>query len=153
VLAGACTLVLAGAFYLVLIDSVSPPELYALAVIALLATAAYLAYRERSAARLGTGRWVQRAGRPVLAIPGHLVLLTRVAIAQLLSPRARRGSFRTVSFSTDATQTGREALAEMFGSIAPNTIVIGVDREAQQLVAHQLERQGDRDEIDVLGLG
>lgn len=144
---------LAGAFYLVLIDTDSPPELYALAAIALLAAAAYLAYREPSESRLGTGRWVLRAGRPIAAIPGQLLLLTRVAIEQLVSPRARRGEFRTVSFSTDPTQTGREALAEMFGSIAPNTIVIGVDQEHQRLVAHQLQRRGDRDEIDVLRLG
>ena len=152
---GVGAFVLAAAFYLVLIDTDSPPELYALAAIALLAVAAYLAYREpsESGLGLGRGRWVLRAGRPVLAIPGQLLLLTRVAIAQMVSPRARRGEFRTVSFSADATQTGREALAEMFGSIAPNTIVIGVDREGQQLVAHQLQRRGDRDEIDVLGLG
>ncbi len=146
-------LVLAGAFYLVLIDTDSPPELYALVAIALLATAAYRAYREPSASRLGAGHWALRTGRPIVAIPGQLLLLTRVAIAQLVSPEARRGTFRAVSFSTDATQTGREALAELFGSIAPNTIVIGVDREREQLVAHQLERHGDRDEIDVLGLG
>ena len=150
---GVGAFVLAAVFYLVLIDTDSPPELYALAAIALLAAAAYLAYREPSESGLRSGRWVLRAGRPVVAIPGQLLLLTRVAIAQLVSPRARRGEFRTVSFSTAATQTGREALAEMFGSIAPNTIVIGVDRDGQQLVAHQLQRRGGRDEIDVLGLG
>jgi hypothetical protein len=48
---------------------------------------------------------------------------------------------------------GRRALAESFGSFAPNTIIIGVDAERELLLGHQLRRRGGDDAIDVLRLG
>ena len=48
---------------------------------------------------------------------------------------------------------GRRALAEGLGSLAPNTIVIGVDDERDLLLVHQLHRSGGREELDVLELG
>jgi hypothetical protein len=44
-------------------------------------------------------------------------------------------------------------LTEIVGSLAPNTIVIGVDADSGLLLVHQLRRNGDRDDIDVLELG
>jgi hypothetical protein len=39
------------------------------------------------------------------------------------------------------------------GSLAPNTIVIGIDDERDLMLVHQLRRDGGRDELDVLELG
>ncbi|MCW3018653.1 MAG: hypothetical protein JWN10_961, partial [Solirubrobacterales bacterium] len=50
-----------------------------------------------------------------------------------------------------ARDAGRRALAESFGSLAPNTIVIGVDPERDLLLVHQLRGGGGR--VDVLELG
>ncbi len=78
------------------------------------------------------------------------------ATVQLVERRPARGAFRTARFeATDATaeDTGRRALAEWLGSVAPNTIVIGVDDERDLLLVHQLRRQGDAEQLDVLRLG
>lgn len=48
---------------------------------------------------------------------------------------------------------GRRALAEGLGSLAPNTIVIGIDGENDLLLVHQLHRSGGREQLDVLELG
>ncbi|HLH15186.1 MAG TPA: hypothetical protein VKV16_10390, partial [Solirubrobacteraceae bacterium] len=47
---------------------------------------------------------------------------------------------------------GRRALAEALGSLAPNTIILGVDPESGLILAHQLRRSGGSETIDVLGL-
>jgi hypothetical protein len=39
------------------------------------------------------------------------------------------------------------------GSLSPNTIVVGVDTERGLVLVHQLQRQGDAEQIDPLGLG
>jgi hypothetical protein len=49
--------------------------------------------------------------------------------------------------------SGQRALAEGFGSLAPNTFVIGIDRERELILAHQLRRKPPRETIDVLELG
>jgi hypothetical protein len=48
---------------------------------------------------------------------------------------------------------GRRGLSEILGSLAPNTIVIGVDTERQLLLVHQLHRTGGSENLDVLRLG
>jgi hypothetical protein len=41
----------------------------------------------------------------------------------------------------------------VLGSLAPNTVVIGVDPDRDLLLVRQLHRQGGREQLDVLGLG
>jgi hypothetical protein len=48
---------------------------------------------------------------------------------------------------------GRRALAEGFGSLAPNTFVIGIDEDQHLILAHQLRRMPGRKSVDVLELG
>ncbi len=48
---------------------------------------------------------------------------------------------------------GRRALTEWLGSLAPNTIVIGIDTKRDLLLVHQLHREGEPDDVDPLGLG
>ena len=148
--------VLAGAFYLLLVDTASLPEIYVLIAVALLATLAFEASREQGfpEPRAAT-RSLARSWRAVVRIPLDAGLLCREALAQLLRPSRQRGEFRAVAFKAGSSEQdrGRYALTEIVGSLAPNTIVIGVDADSDLLLVHQLRRHGGRREIDVLELG
>jgi hypothetical protein len=149
--------VIGGAFYLLLIDNRSAPELYALAGVALACGAAFSLAREQGfvGARLEP-QWLARVFRLVFEIPRDIVLLCAEAVIQLSAPRRSRGTFRAVRYAAvDETpgHAGRRALTEGFGSAAPNTVVVGVDAERGLLLVHQLRRLGDSDELDVLRLG
>lgn len=148
---------LAGALYLLLIDNPDLPELIAGAGAATIAATGFELAREQYVAvesvRLG---WLVRGLRAVAQIPRDIVAVTVMAFAQLRDPQAQRGAFRSVRFrrdENDAREGGRRALAESFGSLAPNTIVIGVDPERELLLGHQLKQGGGDSAIDVLGLG
>jgi hypothetical protein len=147
---------LATGFYLVLIDTVSLPELYAMAGIVLLAGLAFMASVEQGFVEAAVRpRWLLAAWRPVVSVPGQVVLVAREALAQLVHRRAARGAFRAIAFTAgeEPDDVGRRALSEILGSLAPNTIVIGVDTERQLLLVHQLHRTGGPEDLDVLRLG
>lgn len=150
-------LVLGGSFYLLLIDNPSSPELYALAAVALACAVAFVVSREQDLAEARINpRWLLGAWRVLAKIGPDIFLLCREALIQLVRPRAARGEFRAVPFRpTEDTpeDAGRRALTEWIGSIAPNTIVVGVDDERGLLLVHQLRRQGEPEDIDPLGLG
>ena len=145
----------AAAFYLVLVDTTSLPELVALAVIALLAAIAFAAAREQgfTEARISPS-WLVGSWRAIARVPPESLLLCRQAAAQLLRPRSERGVFREIPFAGGETERdrGRFAITEIVGSLAPNTIVIGVDPDSERLIVHQLELKGGADELDALGL-
>ncbi|HET7050845.1 MAG TPA: hypothetical protein VFI54_21445 [Solirubrobacteraceae bacterium] len=147
---------LAGAFYLLLVDTTSLPELYVLVGVALIATIAFETAREQGfpEARFSL-RWLSRAWRAVARVPLDSGVLCREALAQLVQRKRRRGQFRAVPFKagTSERDRGRYALTEIVGSLAPNTIIIGIDADSDLLLVHQLRRNGDRHELDVLELG
>jgi hypothetical protein len=148
--------VIAGVFYLVLIDTRELPELYALAAVAVISGIAFAVSREEESAEASVSpSWLLRAWRPLARVPLDVVLVSRQAVAQLVSPRTRRGELRAVPFKggADPGALGRSALTESLGSFTPNTIVIGLDADRELLLVHQLRRHGDRDELDVLRLG
>jgi hypothetical protein len=153
--AGAFGTALAAAFYLLLIDTVSTPELYAGCGVVLLAGAAFVAAREEAFPQAIKPQWLLRSWRALAGLPLHIVLVCRDAIAQPFARTRSRGQFRTVPFRCGEAPSdrGRRALAEWLGSFAPNTIVIGVDTEHELLLVHQLHRRGDGDELDVMELG
>lgn len=148
----------AAALYLLLIDITDLPELLVGAGAATLAATGFELAREQhiatEAIRL---RWLLRMHRPVMKVATDMALVLATAAAQLVRPRRARGEFRTVRFRSgddaEALEMGRRALAEALGSFAPNTIVIGVDRERGAILAHQLRRTGGDDAIDLLRLG
>jgi hypothetical protein len=146
----------AGAFYLLLVDTTSLPELYVLLGVALIATIAFEAAREQGfpEARFSL-RWLSRAWRAAARVPLDTGLLCREVLGQLTHPKRTRGQFRAVPFKagTSEEDRGRYALTEIVGSLAPNTIVIGIDADSDLLLVHQLRRNGDRHDIDVLELG
>lgn len=148
---------LAGGFYLLLVDTTSLPELYVLGSVALAGGVVFELSREQGFVEARViPRWLGPVWRVVIKAPGDVLRLCSEAVLQLVKPRGARGSFRAVPFAAteDApAAAGRRALTEWLGSIAPNTIIVGVDTERGLLLVHQLRRQGHGDELDPLRLG
>lgn len=149
--------VLGGAFYLLLVDTKSSPELYVLAAVGIVSGIAFELSREQgfteATLRL---RWFVAGWRVALKILTNIPVLCFEAIAQTIRPQAVRGQFRAVRFRASKEtpeDVGRRALTEWLGSLAPNTIVIGVDTDRELLLVHQLRREGEGDDLDPLGLG
>ncbi len=146
---------LAGAFYLLLIDTLALPELAVLAVAAVLSATGLEFARERLAGGKGIElRWLARLHRPLVRVPGDVVHVVRQILVALVRRERSLGAFRAVPFApAEGRRASAHALAEALGSLAPNTIVVGVDRERGLLLAHQLRRSGGRKAVDLLELG
>ena len=148
--------VLAAAFYLLLIDTVSSPELYAMAgVIVLAAIATAASVQQGFSEATIRPRWLRYAYRPVLQVPRQMLLVGREAFAQLVAPQPARGRLRAIAFAAgdSGPDVGRRALTEILGSLAPNTIVIGVDTDRGLLLVHELHSGPAAGDPDVLRLG
>jgi hypothetical protein len=145
---------LGAGFYLLLIDTISTPELYAGCAVVLLAGAAFVAAREEAFPQAIKPQWLLGSWRVIASLPLHVVLVCRDAILQPFARRPSCGEFRVVPFRGGDTPSdrGRRALAESMGSFAPNTIVIGVDPDRELLLVHQLHPRGGADELDVMKL-
>lgn len=154
---GLVGVVIGGAFYMLLIDTTSLPELYVLAGVAVTCGVAYRVGRQQEFVEPHIApSWLLASGRLLVRIPADIVLVCREAVAQLLAPRAVRGTFRAARFDAVAatpSDTGRRALVETLGSVAPNTIIVGVDADRGLLLVHQLRRHGDPQDLDSLRLG
>jgi hypothetical protein len=150
--------VCAAALYLLLIDTTSLPELIVLAgAAAIAATGFELAREQQTAGGLSARlRWFATLYRPVVKTPSDIAVVAGLAVRQLVKPRHVNGTFRAVPFNCGPDhdiEIGRRALAEAFGSFAPNTIIVGVDVERELILGHQLHPSGGAEAIDVLGLG
>jgi hypothetical protein len=148
---------LAAALYLLLIDITDLPELIVGAGAAVLAaTALELAREQGIVGESLRWRWLLRVYRPVLRVPADVVIVSAMALRAVADRRPRHGSFRALPFASGGDRqlaSGRQALAEAFGSLAPNTFVIGIDEDRELILAHQLWRTPSRNAIDVLELG
>jgi multisubunit Na+/H+ antiporter MnhE subunit len=157
VASAALGLLVGGGFYMLLIDTASQPELEAGAAAMLMAAVAYEVSREQGFVEaVISPLWLLRSWRVISRVPVHIALVCFDAVAQIFTRAPRRGRFRAVSFDASgegAADAGRRALAEALGSLAPNTIVVGIDTDRKLLLVHQLHRQGGRDELDPLRLG
>jgi hypothetical protein len=149
--------VFSGALYLLLIDTTSLPELIVGAGAAALAATGFELAREQHIAgetvRLG---WLRRMHRPFVRIIPDIGMVSFVALRQLVRRDARCGAFRSVGFACgedEKLESGRRSLAEGFGSVAPNTVIVGIDGDRELLLAHQLKPSGGREAIDLLELG
>jgi hypothetical protein len=148
----------AGALYLLLIDTTSLPELIVgAAAVTIAATGFELAREQQTAGGLTARvRWLTTLHRPLLKVPSDIATLSLLALRQLVKPRPVNGAFRAVPFRCGPEhdiEIGRRALAEAFGSFAPNTIIVGVDVERELILGHQLHPTGGAEAIDLLGLG
>ncbi len=135
------------ALWLVLLDTAQWPELVAGAAAAAVgATAAALIVRPgqpktaaKSLALLRLGP--ARLGRPLIRLVADTGLVV-AALARTLAGRPSRGRFRVVGDAPHAPRrsaAGR-ALTEIWGSLAPNRYVIGVDDDERILMVHELVR-------------
>ncbi len=149
--------VIGGGFYLQLIDTTSLPELYVLAGVAVAcAVGLELAREQRFVEARVLPWWLLRSWRLIWRIPADIAIVCAEAVAQAVAPRRERGVFRATAFGATretSDDMGRRALAETVGSLAPNTIVVGVDAERGLLLTHQLRRHGPPEDLDVTRLG
>jgi hypothetical protein len=160
VLAWSIAWVFSAALYWLLIDTRALPELIVGVLTATIAaTGAELARAQGIVGESIRARWLLRIHRPLLKLPSDVLAVSAVAIRQLLHVRRRPpqiGRFRAFSFRCAEEQrreSGRHAMAESFGSFAPNMIIVGVDPERQMILGHQLEHAGGREAVDILELG
>jgi hypothetical protein len=149
--------VCAAALYLLLIDITDLPELIVGAgAAALAATGLELAREQRIVGESVRWRWLLGLHRPLLRVPRDIVIVSAMALVAIVHRRPTFGSFRAVRFGggeDEPHETGRRALAEAAGSVAPNTFVVGIDGDRQLILAHQLRPTGGRETIDPLKLG
>jgi multisubunit Na+/H+ antiporter MnhE subunit len=157
VLPWAATAVLLFALWLLFVDTREEPQLIAGVVVAVIgATGSELVRLQRIAVVRPRPLWLGRLWRPVASVPRDLWLLLRAAVSALAG-RPPEGRFRAVRFKLgdgDPEDLARQALAESAGSFSPNTIVVGIDAERGELLAHQLvpDSKPGRS-LDPLGLG
>jgi multisubunit Na+/H+ antiporter MnhE subunit len=142
----------AAAVWLLLVDLTSIPELATGAAVATIATLGSELVRASGIARSRPdARGVARAWKPISRAPVDLGLVV-LAIAT-----RRRGRLRAIPFrhgGDDPADHGRRAMAEGLGSFAPNTIVLGIDRRRDLIIAHQLVTTSTpKQAIDPLDLG
>jgi hypothetical protein len=146
------------ALWLFFVDTVEAPQVYAgIGVAALAATASELVRRQRIAGVRPRARWLLRAWRPIASVPGDVWRLGR-EVARALAGRPSRGRFLALPFEPGdgaPEDRARHALAEAAGSFSPNTIVIGIDGERGELLAHQLvpDEGSPERSLDPLDLG
>jgi hypothetical protein len=128
--------VLLSALFVVLSDS-RRVEVLVLAVIvgAIGATATAIVRSHRNVVLRPEPRWVLHALRGFLAWPGDLVRLARALVVR---PEGRIVEERFEATGEDPRDAARRALAVAGGSLAPNTIVVGIDAERGVLVRHEL---------------
>lgn len=147
----------AAGFYLLLIDITDLPELIVGAGAAVLAATGFeLARQQGLAGESLRLRWLLKIHRVLLRVPADIAIVSLAALRAATDRDGVRGGFRSLPFACGdqkQLETGRRALAEALGSLAPNTFVVGIDAEQEVIVAHQLRPTSGREAVDVLELG
>ncbi len=101
--------------------------------------------------RIKTGSFFHPSLRELLSIwrvPWYILaeswLVVRILAEDLLGIRKAGSYFRAVPFDAgtegDVRTLSRIALATTYSTMAPNSIVVGVDRKQGQMLIHQLQR-------------
>jgi multisubunit Na+/H+ antiporter MnhE subunit len=135
------------AVWMLLVDNESLPELLVGAGAVCMATVGSELVRAQRIAQVRfPATALLRLWRPLARVPLDVGIVLWTLVRQLVERKRERGSLRALRFRASADtagDNGRRALAELAGSLAPNTIVIGIDRRRNLILAHQLERRGD----------
>jgi multisubunit Na+/H+ antiporter MnhE subunit len=135
--------VLLMALWLGLTDSRRLQEIVAGVVVAAIgATASVLVRSRREFVMRPRARWIVGAlGPPLLNWPRDLALL---AVALVRRPRGRIVEEPLAAArGRDPASGARRALAVVGGTLAPNSIVVGVDPERRVIVRHELAGAGE----------
>lgn len=128
---------LLGGMWMLLVDTVSTAEvLGAVAASLLAALATRLVFGGVDAMRPAASLAVALA-RQLGRVPADLWLLA-LALRRALGGRRRPGRFHELALELPASARGdgRRSAIELIGSLAPNTIVLGVDE--RRVIVHQL---------------
>jgi hypothetical protein len=128
--------------WMVLVDSRQPAELVAGAVCA--AAAATLSVwvqqmrRVGVRPRIGMLRRTWRLGLDLFVDTGRLsaALFRHLVLRRPVRGRLRAARYRATAGSPQAA--GRRALSEWLGSVGPNRYVVGIDRERELIIVHEL---------------
>lgn len=147
---------LCAALWLALVDTVDEAQLLTGAVAATIgATAAAIVHAQRLTIIRPRLRWALRVWRPLLSVFTDTWTVTAALLRRIVLREPVTGRFRAIPFAggeeADPRDNARRALTEGFASLAPNRYVIGVDRERDVLLVHELVPSDDP--IDVLDLG
>jgi multisubunit Na+/H+ antiporter MnhE subunit len=139
-------------------DTLALPELVTGAVAAAIAASVAEVVLGRAAPRLRwRRRWFRRAWRLPLHVVADLWRLLRVLVLTLTGQRKSRGRFRAIRFDAGSSDNpediARRALAKAAGSVAPNTVVVGIDAARGLILVHQLEPDDRLTSADPLELG
>lgn len=141
-----------GGLWMLLVDTVSTAEVLCAVVVAIAGTlTTRLVFASGTARMRPTGSLLATLVRQLARVPGDLWLLT-VVLARTLAGRRRPGRFHELSLELPLSAAGnaRRAGIELIGSLAPNTIVLGVDEH--EVVVHQLAaRHGERASVVEVG--
>jgi multisubunit Na+/H+ antiporter MnhE subunit len=145
------------AVWMLLVDNESLPELLVGAGVVCIATVASELVRTQSQVKVAIRpQLLRRLWKPLARIPLDAGIVMWALVQQLRERRPERGTLRAVGFRTpdDPEGNARRALAELAGSLAPNTIVIGVDTRRRLILAHQLVPTDDPEsKLDPMELG
>jgi multisubunit Na+/H+ antiporter MnhE subunit len=148
---------LCAALWLVLDDTVAVPELVDGAVAATLGASAATLVRARSHVQFAAQpSWARYWWRPLVRLVADLPTLVRVLANALISGERDPGRVRTVRFAVQSDARARAAqvaLASIVGSVAPSTVVVAVDEDAERLIFHELTPGEGRERADPLELG
>lgn len=101
-------------------------------------------------------RWVLMFWRMPWQILRDHGLLLRHLTRIFTRRRASKGSFREFPFEArgnDPHSIARRALATLYSTLPPNTVVIGIDRKRDTLLQHQLEPSPLSEPVRVLEAG
>jgi multisubunit Na+/H+ antiporter MnhE subunit len=133
--------ILSAAFWLLLVDKTQVQEMILGAfVAAVAATGAVLVRRQRDHPLVIRPAWLLAAWRPLLGMVTDLPSLVRA----LARPDA--GTMTELPFEVTADgpePQGYRVLTTALGSLAPNTVVVDLDRKRGRIVVHQLVPTGD----------
>jgi multisubunit Na+/H+ antiporter MnhE subunit len=138
--------VLAG-LWLALVDTVVTPELVAGAVAAAIAaTGAVVVRQQRRVLLRPRAVWLLAAWRPLLASVTDLRLLAVALWRRGVRRRPEEGRLVEVPYDAvgeDPEAAAHRVLTQALGSLAPNTLVVGVDHERRTMLVHQLVATDD----------
>ena len=124
---------LLAALWLALVDTVVVPELV---------TGAVLVRRQRRVLLRPRAAWTPGALRALARFGPDLVPLVHALWRRGIRRADERGRLVEVPYEAvaedDPEAAAHRALTEALGSFAPNTLVVGIDRERRTLLVHEL---------------
>ena len=138
---------LLAALWLALVDTVVVPELVAGAVgAAIAATGAVIVRGQRRLLLRPRLAWMRAAGRPLRRTVADLVPLARALWQRGVRRRGGHGALVEVPYTAvadDPDAAAHRVFTEALGSLAPNTLIVDIDRERRVLLVHQLVPSDD----------